>query len=388
MNRLVLDARTATDHFPGIGRYVVNLARALAQAAPDLPLALLYDPSAPATRLTLPDLPRIACAASPFSLRQQWAVPRALHRARASLYHSPYYLMPYRPGVPTVLTVHDLIPLLFPQYSTPQARLLFRLTTALALRAAQHIIAISGTTRHDLLAHFHIPSLHISVIPEAPDPACFPRPTSEITAVRQKHSLPEHYALYLGSNKPHKNLSRLLEAWSRLTPHVSRITPHAPRLTLVIAGAWDPRYPEPRRRAEALGLDNIVWLGPISEADLPALYSGATLFVFPSLYEGFGLPVLEAMACGTPVVCSNTSSLPEVAGDAALLVDPLDVEAWAEAISRLWGDDDLRRELREKGLAQAARFSWERTARETLAVYSYHWRSDFAAIRPLTTGAE
>jgi alpha-1,3-rhamnosyl/mannosyltransferase len=360
---IVLDARTATDHFPGIGRYVISLARALAQEAPELPPTLLYDPSAPSTRLALPDLPRIVCPASPFSLRQQWAVPRALQRVRATLYHSPYYLMPYRPCVSTVLTVYDLIPLLFPQHSTARARLLFRWATMLALRTAHHVIAISEAACSDLLRYFTIPAHKVTVVPLAAEATFRPQPPEAIAAIRARYGLPEHYALYLGSNKPHKNLPRLVEAWSRLTPHVSRFT-------LLIAGAWDPRYPEPRQRAEALGLDSIIWLGPIPEADLPALYSGATLFVFPSLYEGFGLPVLEAMACGVPVVCSNTSSLPEVAGEAAQLVDPLDVEAWAEAIRRLWEDENLRRELREKGLAQAARFSWGRTALETLGVYS------------------
>jgi len=153
-----------------------------------------------------------------------------------------------------------------------------------------------------------------------------------------------------------------------------------------MAGAWDARYPEARERAQTLGLgDRIRWLGPVAEAELPALYAGASLFVFPSLYEGFGLPVLEAMACGTPVICSNVSSLPEVAGDpstdrstgsrgtsgpaAALLVDPLDVAALAAAIGRALGDETLGGELRQNGLRQAARFTWERTAQQTLVIY-------------------
>jgi alpha-1,3-rhamnosyl/mannosyltransferase len=139
---------------------------------------------------------------------------------------------------------------------------------------------------------------------------------------------------------------------------------------LVIAGHWDERYPEARERAAALGLGGSVrFLGAVAEEHLPALYAGAELFVFPSLYEGFGLPVLEALACGVPVVCSNSSSLPEVAGDAALLVDPLDVPAMAQALGRVLGDLSLQQELCARSLARAALFSWERTARETLAVY-------------------
>ncbi len=180
--------------------------------------------------------------------------------------------------------------------------------------------------------------------------------------------------LYLGSNKPHKNLVRLVEAW-RIANSKWQIADSR----LVIAGAWDARYPEARERAEALvttdpasSFQLPVWLGPVPEADLPALYAAATAFVFPSLYEGFGLPVLEAMACGTPVICSNTSSLPEVAGAgqaAAWLVDPFDTAALADAIRRVLLDPDLRVGLREKGLARAREFTWTQTAAQTLAIY-------------------
>jgi len=363
-----LDARTATGHFPGIGRYVVNLAQAMAPLlGEDERLVLLRDPNRPSPwdltalrdeRIQIVDLPL-----SPFSLRQQWTIPRLLRRLEADLYHSPYYLMPYRPGCPALLTVHDLIPLLFPRHSTRQARLLFRWTTALALRAVRRTIAISEATRQDLLRHFPVSAEQVSVIPEAADPAFRPRPPAEVAALRRKHGLPERYVLYLGSNKPHKNLVRLIEAWAF-------VRHHAPRTTLLIAGVWDPRYPQPKRRAEGLGLGAAVrFLGPVAEADLPALYSGATAFVFPSLYEGFGLPVLEAMACGVPVACSQTSSLPEVGGDAVLAFDPTDVEAIGEALRCLLEDASLREHLRQRGLARAATFSWERTARETLALY-------------------
>ena len=369
-----LDARTATHHFPGIGRYGVNLARAMApQLGPDEHLVLLRDPTQPSPwdltalageRVRVVDLP-----CTPFALRQQWAVPRLLARLRADLYHSPYYLMPYRVGRPTVLTVHDLIPLLLPRQSTWQARLLFRSALSLALRASHRVIAVSGSTAQDLQQYFRVPAERVSVIPEAPDPAFYPRSPAEVEAVRQKYGLPESFVLYVGSNKPHKNLLRLIEAWSHLTFHVSRFTFSVSRFTLIIAGAWDPRYPEPRLLAERLGLRNVRWLGPVPEADLPALYSAATLFVFPSLYEGFGLPLLEAMACGVPVVCSNTSSLPEVAGDAALLADPTDAPSLAAAIAGLLEDEAQREEMREKGLQQAARFSWDRTAAMTLEMY-------------------
>lgn len=371
--RYILDLRTATAHFPGIGRYVVNLARAMVPLlASQERLILLRDPTRPSpwnlSALAGEGGQVMDVPFSPFSLRQQWAVPRLLDRLGADLYHSPYSLMPYRPGVTTVLTVHDLIPLRLPRQSTLQARLLFRWTMALALRTARFVIAVSEATRRDLSRWFRVPGDRVSVIPEATDPAFYPRSSAEIETVRRRYGLPDSFVLYVGSNKPHKNLPRLVEAWAQ-------ITEHGIRNTLVLAGPWDPRYPEPRRRAEQLGLENVRWLGPVPEADLPALYSAATLFVFPSLYEGFGLPVLEAMACGVPVVCSDTSSLPEVAGDAALRVNPTDVEALAAAIEHALADEALRADLRATGLERARQFTWEAVAQKTLGVYRQMWHT-------------
>ena len=362
----VIDARTASDHFPGIGRYVVNLCRALGRVAPDLDLVVLHDPSATTSRLTLPNVPRLACPTSPFALRQQWLVPRQLRRAGARLYHSPYYLMPYWPGVPTVLTCHDVIPLVYPGYFSAWQRLVFRLAHWLALRAVRHVIAVSQSTRADLRRFFGLPAPRVTVIPEAADPRYTPRPVHEIAALRQRYGLPPGYVLYLGSNKPHKNLVHLVQAWAFVSQRgVAR------EVQLVIAGPWDARYPESQHLAEQLGLETAIrFLGTVPEADLPALYSGAVLLVFPSLYEGFGLPVLEAMACGTPVACANTSSLPEVVGDAAPCFDPNDLGALADLLVRLLTDVDWRAALREAGLRRAACFSWEETARQTLAVYT------------------
>ncbi len=362
---VVLDARTATDHFPGIGRYVVSLSRALTRIAPDLDLTLLYNPTANATRTTLPDLPRLVCVASPFSIQQQWIVPTILRQARAKLYHSPYYLMPYLPNVPSVITCYDLIPLIHPEYYTVSQGLIYRLAHYLALRAAHVILAISEATKADLVRIFHVDPRRVLVTPLAADASFAPCSRVQVDALRLKYALPERYGLYLGSNKPHKNLMRLVQAW-KMANGKRQIS----NTQLVIAGQWDERYPEARRLAEELGLkDQVIFAGAVEENDLPALYNGATLFVFPSLYEGFGLPVLEAMACGTPVVCSNASSLPEVAGEAASLVDPLQTDALAGAISRILHDQELRQAMRQKGLMQATQFSWQRTAQTTWQIY-------------------
>jgi glycosyltransferase involved in cell wall biosynthesis len=364
-HHVILDGRTANDHFPGIGRYVVNLAQALVSVAPQLSLSLLYDPNVAASRLSLPNLPRIACPTSPFSLRQQWLVPRQLPRAQATLYHSPYYLMPYRPGVPTLLTCYDMLPLLFPEYYTSWQRIVYRLTHLLALRAAAVVLAISEATKADMVRCLGVSPERVIVTPLAAGPHFQPQDTAIITAVRQKYRLPEPYILYVGSNKPHKNLPRLVRAFAQFA-----IANHPSKIALVIAGHWDDRYPEAKKVAEERNLqDRVRFAGPVAEADLPALYSGAILFIFPSRYEGFGLPVLEAMACGLPVACANESSLPEVAGQAALLFQPDDTQAISAAIADLLGNPERRRALARRGLDRAAEFSWQRTAVLTLEVY-------------------
>jgi glycosyltransferase involved in cell wall biosynthesis len=406
----ILDARTATPHFPGIGRYVTNLARALVPLlAPDERLTVLHDPAYPVSLPPSDAVRTISLSVSPFSLRQQWAIPRLLHSFNVRgvgspassaqfpaprLYHSPYIAMPYWPGVPSLLTVYDLIPVRYPAYSSPRARFFIRWMTRLALRAVRHVIAISEFTRRDFMSEFGLRPEQITAIPLAADSVFQPQSPEAIAAVRARYDLPERFVLYLGSNKPHKNLTRLVAAWQMADGKWQMAN-----CRLVIAGAWDERYPEARELADsseaktsskndqlpASSFQLPIWLGPVPEADLPALYSAAAAFVFPSLYEGFGLPVLEAMACGTPVICSNTSSLPEVAGAsqtfevsetskvsqtaAALLVDPLDTAALADALRLILTDDGLRAELRRRGLARAARFTWQRTAAATLAIY-------------------
>ncbi len=406
MSHYVLDARAATPHFPGIGRYVTNLARAMTPLlGADERLTVIVDPAHPFTLPPSPAVQTVPLDVSLFSLAQQWAVPyllRSLHRAPVtslqpprfnlqfpvssfqssalSLYHSPYIAMPYRPGTPTLLTVYDLIPLRYPEHSTARARLLIRWMTRLALRTARHVIAISDFTRRDFMAEFRLPPERITAIPLAADPAFAPQPSEEAAAVRRKYDLPERFVLYLGSNKPHKNLAQLVEAWLMANGRWQMAGGG-----LVIAGAWDERYPEARNLAgiqhPASSIQRLVWLGAVPETDLPALYSAATVFVFPSLYEGFGLPVLEAMACGTPVICSNTSSLPEAAGDAAVLVAPTDRGALADALCHVLSDDHLRAKLRERGLAQAQRFSWQVTAQKTLQCY----RATVSGQKPTTS---
>jgi len=191
-----------------------------------------------------------------------------------------------------------------------------------------------------------------------------------LARVRNRYGLPERFILYVGTIEPRKNLTTLLEAYAALTSRVSNLQYPISNIHLVIAGRKGWLYEGFFRRLRELGLEReVVFPGFVPDEDLPALYSAAELFVFPSLYEGFGLPPLEAMACGTPVITSNSSSLPEVVGEVGIMVEPRDVRALAEAMELVLTDEGKRREMREKGLRQAARFSWKRTAQETLEVY-------------------
>ncbi|MCO6451610.1 MAG: glycosyltransferase family 4 protein [Caldilineales bacterium] len=383
--RLLLDARTLRDDFPGIGRYVYNLANALAPIL-DGELILLAGDDSRNTQYDLSALARhpnftLVPADTPiFSWRVQTDLPRLIRSLKPDLVHFPYNVRPFRLDLPSVLTLYDVIPRLYPDYFSRRRRWQIEFIQRFALRASNRFVAISQATANDFHSHYSVNTALITTTPLAPDPIFQPQPPEVIASLRARLELPDCYVLYLGSNKPHKNLERLVQAWGLVqrsgvgdqrSEHASlNLQSPIPNPQLLIAGAWDERYPEPKRLAEQLSLgESVRFLGPIANADLPALYAGAALFIFPSVYEGFGLPVLEAMACGTPVACSNTSSLPEVAGDAAILFDPYDVEAIAEAMVAGLGDADLWEQLNRQGLAQAAKFTWEQTARATLAAY-------------------
>ena len=363
----VLDARTATHHFPGIGRYVANLARTIAPLLDSSEkLTLLHDPTQP-TSWNFQSGERVQVmevSVSPFSLRQQWLIPDLLKNIKATLYHSPYYLMPYRLNIHTILTIYDVIPQRYPKYVSFRAKFLTRVMKMFALRTANHCIAISKNTKQDFVKWYRLSAKHITVIPLAADSIFYPRSQQEIATVKERLMLPEAYILYVGSNKPHKNLLGLIQAWEAIQPQLYQ---------LVIGGAWDKRYPQARKYVEHNGLENTVYfIGRVSDIDLPMLYSGATCFVFPSEYEGFGLPALEAMACGTPVVCSNTSSLPEVVNSAALTITPTDIDGIVNTLQYILENKEVQTDYRRRGLHQSTKFSWERTAQETLRLYRKH----------------
>jgi glycosyltransferase involved in cell wall biosynthesis len=293
-----------------------------------------------------------------------------LFTGRIDLFHSPDFTLPPVWRAKSVVTVHDLsflrVPACFPE------GLLRYLEAAVprAVRRADHVIADSHSTCRDLIELLGTPEQKITVIHSGVEPRFRPM-TGEsdgetLAAAGRKYSLPERFILSVGTIQPRKNLGRLIKAFSMLNARCPALD-----LELVIAGGKGWLYEGILERVKALELEGRVrFLGFVDDVDLPALYNLAVLFAFPSLYEGFGLPPLEAMACGVPVVCSNASSLPEVVGDAALTFDPLDVEGLAEAMRRGIEDETLRASLVAQGLARAAAFTWPRAARELLAVYT------------------
>ena len=278
----------------------------------------------------------------------------------------PAHVIPLVHPPASVVTIHDLGYLHYPWAHPLLPRLYLDLSTRWSAHVARRIIADSQATRRDLMAHYGVEGAKIAVVYPGYDRELFRpvRALSRIQKVKARYGIVGDYMLYVGTLQPRKNLKRLVKAFAKLERE-GNSRGHK----LVIAGGkgwlYEPLFAVVRK----LGLeDRVVFTGFVAQEDLPALYSGATLFVYPSLHEGFGLPVLEAMACGTPVVCSDRSSLPEVAGDAALFVNPLHTDEIASAISRLLADGDLRAFLVERGLRRARQFSWERCARRTLSV--------------------
>ncbi len=368
MPRVLFDARVIQDHFPGIGRYAFHLLDALAPLWEGDLLALV-NPNAVNTRYDLalldrhPNLHLIPTPLGIFHWRSQTHLPRLLAHLAPDLMHFPYYVRPlWAPG-PTILNLHDVIPRRFPQYFPRLTRWKIEIIQRLAIHRSQAFVTATQAAAHDFAHFYQVPLDRIAIIPYAPDPRFHPRPPAALAEFRQQRNLPARYALYLGANKPHKNLPHLVQAWRKVVDAY-------PEAHLVIAGHWDPRYPHARVLTQSLRLtQHVHFLGPVPGESLPWLYAAAHLFVFPSLYEGFGLPVLEAMASGVAVVCSRAPGLSEVAGEAARTFEPMDVEAMAQALIAVWANESLRAQLRDAGLARATQFTWPQVARRTAQTY-------------------
>lgn len=370
---IAIDYTPAYEQGGGIGRYVRELVSALSHLDDETPYRLFV---AGSSIQNLPSSPGRNFQWRPTRLTPRW-LARIWHRARlplpvelvtgrVKLYHATdFVLPPTLPQTRTLLTVHDLSFVRVPETASPALKSYLDTVVPLSVQRADHVLADSEATKNDLVALYGTPADKITVLLSGVDERFHPVNDPRILAdIRTRYHLgSEPYILSVGTVQPRKNFSRLIEALKHL--HDTG-TKHQ----LVIAGGrgWldDPIYTS----VQSAGLDQHVhFIGFASEHDLPALYSGAACFAFPSLYEGFGLPILEAMACGTPVLTSNISSLPEVAGDAALLINPYDVAAIAEGLWRLLNDHDLRQQMITRGLQRVRQYTWEASARHLMQVY-------------------
>jgi len=292
---------------------------------------------------------------------EQLVQPFIVWQEKIDLLHSLAFVTPLVSPCPSVITIYDLSFLIFPQGFKYLKRLYLTLLTRLSARKARRIITISESTKRDTVRLLGVSSEKVDVVYCGVDKAFHPLSEREVAPFRQKCGLPERMILFVGTIEPRKNVVRLVEAYSHLRDR---------QVKLVIGGARGWLYEEVFARVEELDLTgDVLFPGYISPDELPLWYNAAEMFVYPSLYEGFGLPPLEAMACGTPVITSNVSSLPEVVGEAGLTVDPMDSKGLAEAMNQVLGDEVLRQSMRERGLARAGHFSWAKAARETVGVY-------------------
>lgn len=369
-NSQYIDISAAVHSRAGLGRYAERLAQALLAADPDR-FALFYnqgrDGRFPSTLPATSKTRSIQAGYKPWRtavlLGQQLHIPFNRLVPDATLFHSTEHLLLPLHGVPTVLTVHDLIYKLFPEHHKKLNYWYLNLAMPLYCRKANAIIAVSQASKQDIVQQYGIDPAKIHVVYEAASSLFQPVSPARAASVRQTYQLPERYLVHLSTIEPRKNLHRLLDTLQSLRRFF-------PDLHLVLVGGKGWLYEDFFARLERDNLQDVVHgLGWVEDEDLPAILAAAALAVQPSLYEGFGLPILEHMACGQVVAASNSSSHPEVGGEAAAYFDPYNVDEMMAVIGRLLRDEAEYKHRQQLGLAQAAQFSWQRAAQETIAVY-------------------
>ncbi len=359
--------------FTGSGQYLRRLTASLRKAAPDMQIVLVL-PGAGGAEDVPAGVETVFAGGGRGNLGkvrfEQRRFPSAVGKTKADIAHVPYWGAPLSSSAPLVVSILDAIPVALPAYTQGWRQKLYVSLQTSAARGATEILAISAAAKTDLIEYLSLPESRITVTHLAADEAFHPRMGAEHDdEVKEKYGLPDQFVLYLGGFDQRKNVIQLLEAYR----YVSKA--EGPEAPLVIAGTepkWaEPLFPNLREAARERDLNDEVlrWIGRVDEADKPALYRLASVFVYPSLYEGFGLPVLEAMASGTPVVASQIPVMEEICGDGAYLVPPGDARKMGGAILALLGQRDLRETQRSRGLARATHFQWRKTAKETLAVY-------------------
>lgn len=355
-----IDASSLTNRpFSGVGKYVYHLLESLAALDNQNKYYVCYK---------LSRLKKFRLFKRPqqknFSLKIINHPFDFILHSRLDLFHGTDVFVPDSSSLSKIATFHDIFVILFNDFSSEHFRKKKEEDYKKALEKADYLISISECTKRDLISHFKVPENKISVIYSGVTKNFYPRPEEEITRILKKYQIHNDYMFFVGTLQKRKNLDRLLEAYHKISKN------HFKQLVLVLAGEPGWGGQEFISKIQDSKLENKVrLLGYVPEEDLPALYSGAKLFFFPSLYEGFGLPVLEALACGCPVLCSNTSAIPEVAGNAAILADPLDVDKLTQEGLKLLTDENLRQALRQKGFEQIKKFSWEKMASEIIFLY-------------------
>ena len=365
--RIAFDGTTLTPGRTGVGYYTEHLLQHLAREVEHTNHELIVVSNQPIdTAQPLPRHVRVHDRLR-FPLRIAWMqmlAGRVLEDVRADVAHFTNGMVPLGTAAARVVTIHDVSLKLYPECHPLRRRLINRPLVAAAAKVADAVVAVSHSARNDLLKFHQIPAERITVVHEAAGPA-FKRITDRrlLARIRMRYGLPDRFLLYVGAIEPRKNLRRLMEAF-----HAARREGIPHELVCVGPYGWSSR--DLYQRIDELGLRHVVhFTGYLPSADLPVIYNLAELFVFPSIYEGFGLPVIEAMACGTPVITANSSSLAEIAAGVAETIDPHDTEALTSAIVRLAHDRARREELARHGLARAQEFSWARSAKEMLALY-------------------
>jgi glycosyltransferase involved in cell wall biosynthesis len=349
----------------GVHQYIYQLLRHLGQADGELRYTVLLGEGILPPEVTLPTR-RTRWKTSRAPIRIAWeqlVQPWALGQIKADLIHGPLLVAPVWAPCPAIVTIHDLSFIRFPHLFRTANRLYLKVMTRLSARRARRFIAVSAHTASESERLLGIPRERIDVVYHGVDPAFQPLPKEQVDAFRQRSRLPNRFVLSVGTLEPRKNHTRLVEAFARARDRETK---------LVLVGGRGWLYEDLFARVEALGLgDDVVFAGYVTNDDLPLWYNAAAVFAYPSLYEGFGMPVLEAQACGTPVLTSTQSSLPEAAGDGALMVDAYKVDAIAAGLRQILTDESLREALQERGLAHARGFTWAQTARETTRVYRH-----------------
>jgi glycosyltransferase involved in cell wall biosynthesis len=363
--RIGIDARLIHHQRAGISRYTLHLLEELACIDRENEYLVFQHRKHTEALIDAPNFRRKTLYTPVHNRTEQIMLWLELMLHPLDLLHSTDFIPPLRSSIPSVITVHDLGFLRWPHFLTEDNATYYSQIDR-AVRHARHIIVPSHSTKNDVIGQLGVPKSKISVIYEAVAPMYHPLPVEETRAfITEKYQIPENYIIFVSTIEPRKNIGGLLQAFHHLLQKYN-----VKDTGLVFVGKRGWLYQEVFKTVEELGLQKTTFfVGRVPDEDLRSLYVGARCHVHPAFYEGFGLPPLEAMACGTPTIVSNTSSLPEVVGDAALLVDPNEWEEIAVAMHRMLTDDNLHAELRQKGLQRASIFSWKRAAVETLEVY-------------------